>query len=115
MEEYHYIDDGLYAKQFVSQSRNYSKRVIENKLMQKGVQKEIVEKMAELRNDETEFELCKKQVERYVKSKDMTKENAVQKMYASLLRKGFEFSYIKKAIKEVLKSLNEEDIEIYED
>ena len=114
LEEYHYIDDSLFAKQFVSQSKNYSKRTIENKLIQKGVQKDVVQKMTNLRDSEDELKLCKQQVEKYIKNRDMTKENAVQKMYASLLRKGFLFNDIKKATKEVLNSIEDDDIEFYE-
>lgn len=114
LEEYHYVDDSLFAKQFLMQNSNYSKRMIENKLKQKGVTSEIVSKTTEIRDDGDEFALCKKLAEKYAKSKDLSKENAVQKMYASLIRKGFSFENVKKATNEVLKSLDIEDIEDFD-
>lgn len=115
LEEYHYVDDQLFAKQFASQNANYSKRMIENKLKQRGVSNEIVSDVKNSRTDEAEFELCLKQAKKYVQTKDMTKENAVQKMYASLIRKGFSFDNVKKATKEALKNKDVDDIEFWED
>ncbi len=111
LEDYHYIDDKLFAKQFALQNSAYSKRMIENKLKQKGVAKDIVQETSELRDENEEYELCKKQAEKYAKSKDLSKENAVQKMYASLIRKGFSFDNVKKATNFVLKNqgMNELD------
>lgn len=101
LEEYHYVDDELYAKQFVEQNKKYSKKMLENKLKQKGVSLHIILEIIENEDDNQEFELCKKLAEKYIKSKDMKKEGATQKMYASLARKGFSFEMIKSACKAV--------------
>ena len=111
MEEYHYVDDELFARQFTSQNNKLSKRMIENKLKQKGVDKTYIENASEMRSSQQEFDLCLEQARKYVKSKDMTKENAVQKLYASLARKGFSFDDIKKSVSAVTRNLGVEDIE----
>jgi len=102
LEEYHYVDDELFAEQFVTQNTKYSKMVLEGKLRQKGVSNEIIKQVLGDGDDETEFELCKKQARKYIGSKDMTKEGAKDKLIASLLRKGFKINTIKQAIKEFL-------------
>ena len=112
LEEYHYVDDGLYSKQFMTENKRYSKRMLENKLRAKGVNNEIVsESISEYVSDEDEFELCLKLAQKYVKSKDMAKEGAVQKLFSSLARRGFAFDVIKKASKQVLDSEKAEIID----
>ena len=110
LEEYHFVDDELMAKEFVSQNSKYSKRMLENKLRAKGVFSDIVEDAISERSDDEEFALCKKQAEKYVQSKDMSKEGAVQKMTASLLRKGFSYENIKKSLKLVLQNQDAENL-----
>ena len=112
LEEYHYVDDGLFAKQFTSSNSKLSKRMIENKLREKGVSNENIDSVSNMRSDEDEFELCLMQAKKYVSSKDMTKENAYQKLYASLARKGFSFETIKKACKQL--SADNDDFESYD-
>ena len=65
----------------------------------------------EYTSDEDEYDLCLKQAEKYVKSKDMTKEGAYQKLVASLARKGFEFDMIKQVSKKVLSAEDAEKID----
>ena len=101
LEEYHYVDDGMFAKQFVSSNSRLSKRMIENKLREKGVSSNSIDEAFSSRSDDEEFELCFYHAQKYVSSKDMTKENAYQKLYASLARKGFSFENIKKACKKL--------------
>ena len=112
LEEYHYVDDGLFAKQFANTNSKLSKRMIENKLRGKGVSNENIDSIANLRSDEDEFELCLMQAKKYVSGKDMTKENAYQKLYASLARKGFSFDTIKKACKKL--DVNNDDLDSYD-
>ncbi len=102
LEEYHYVDDGLFAKHFVQQNGKYSKRMLENKLAQRGVAKcHINEALSEIEDDE-EFALCQKHAQKYIASKDMTKEGQKDKLMASLLRKGFGFDTVKKVTKQFL-------------
>ena len=97
MQEYHYVDDFLFAKQFIEQNKKLSKKMIENKLKQKGVLSEIINDLQSNCDEQQEIELCIGYVQKYVKSKDMQKDGAKQKLYASLARKGFSFDVIKKA------------------
>ncbi len=102
LEEYHYIDDHVFAKQYLLQNKKLSKRMFENKLREKGVDKDIVSEVSNSIYDKDELSVCIFHIEKYIKSKDMSKENAKQKLYASLARKGFSFDIIKKAIKQTM-------------
>ena len=104
LEDYGFVDDRLFAKEFVSSSLRYSKKVKEQKLRQKGVSSDIVSEILGNESDFSEFELCKKQAEKYAKSKDISTKDGVQKLYASLLRKGFDFETIKKVCKSIAKN-----------
>lgn len=112
LEEYHYVDDELYSKQFVTENKRYSRRMIENKLREKGIGADIVAgAIDEHFSDDGEHELCLKQAEKYVKSKDMSKEGAYQKLMASLARKGFAFDMIKQVCKKVVSAEDADKIE----
>lgn len=102
LEEYHYVDDELFAREFVSQNRKLSKRMIENKLLSKGVSSSIIKEALSNIDDGGEIELCREMALKYKRSKDITKENGKEKMFASLLRKGFSFETIKKATKDIV-------------
>lgn len=104
LEEYNYVNDELFAKTFVQENYKYSKKMLENKLKQKGVSSEIISNVLELNTDEKEEELCEKQLKKLLKSKnknDFSKEE-LQKIYMLLFRKGFEFDLIKKVCRKVL-------------
>lgn len=102
LEEYHYVDDNLFAKLFIEQNKHYSKKMLENKLKQKGISSDIISENISDYGENDEFLLCKTQMEKYAKNKDLSKERAVQNMFASFARKGFSFENIKKAIRVVL-------------
>lgn len=112
LEEYNYVNDELFAKTFVQENYKYSKKMLENKLKQKGVSSEIISNVLELNTDEKEEELCEKQLKKLLKSKnknDFSKEE-LQKIYMSLFRKGFEFDLIKRVCRKVLvQNLDEEE------
>lgn len=109
LEEYHYVDDFLFAKQFREQNAKYSKKMLENKLKQKGVSSDIIHEIIGDKTDDDEIELCKNLALKYAKSKDLQKEGAIQKMYASLARKGFSFDVIKRACKSIISENDEEN------
>lgn len=109
LEEYHYVDDKLFAKQFVEQNKKYSTKMLENKLKQKGISSDIISENLGGDSDDLDLELCKKYAQKYAKSKDLKAEGAVQKMYASLARKGFSFDVIKKACKAEINGVEDED------
>ena len=99
LEEYHYVDDELFAKHFIEQNKKYSRAMLENKLRQKGIAGDIVDNAFEQFDDLDEIELCEKQMRKYINSKDMTKEGSKEKLFASLARKGFKFDVIKQVFK----------------
>jgi len=107
LEEYRYIDDKLFAKQFFQSNGHLSKRVIQGKLIQKGVANDIISDIIEERTGESEFELCLLQAKKYLKSKEVNDIKDIQKMQASLARKGFDFDTIKKVCKVTIKSEEE--------
>ena len=107
LEEYRYIDDKLFAKQFFQSNGHLSKRVIQGKLIQKGVAKDIISDIIEERTGESELELCLLQAKKYLKSKEVNDIKDIQKMQASLARKGFDFDTIKKVCKITIKSEEE--------
>ena len=109
LEEYHYVDDELFAKQYAEQNKKYSKKMLENKLIQKGVSADIIHGIFSDDDNFQEMELCEKYAEKYIKSKDMKKEGSIQKLYASLARKGFSFDTIKKACKSINNEIYEEN------
>ncbi len=109
LEEYHYVDDFLFAKEFILQNNKLSKKMLENKLFFKGVSNGIIKELLQEKSDDEEIELCESFAKKYIKSKDITKDNGREKMFASLARKGFSFETIKKATKNLFDS---EDIEI---
>lgn len=90
LKEYGYIDDKEYSKRFIeSTSKTQGKRLIEYKLMAKGVKKEDIAaayENAETDDNENARALC----EKYLRNKDKTKEN-VLKAYKYLIGKGFSY------------------------
>lgn len=104
LEEYGYVDDRLFAKLYAEQNSKYSKRVLEGKLKQKGIDRLIIAEVVCNIDDDTEFESCKKYAEKYVKSHDISSASGMQKLQMSLARRGFDFQIIKKVCKTVSKN-----------
>jgi len=109
LEEYKYVDDELFAKQFVQQNTKRSKRILKEKLTQKGVSKDIISRVLEENRDSDEFEICLFHAQKYAKNKQIEGQKEIQKFYASLARKGFDFNTIKKAVKTVINKDFEEE------
>lgn len=91
VKKYHYIDDNRYAQTYVRyQKERKSKRQIKMDLMQKGVDRGIIEQAIEAEYEpESEQELILKWIEKrkYKIGESDIKEK--QKMYQFLMRKGF--------------------------
>ena len=104
LEEYRYVDDNLFAKQYSSSNSKHSKRVLQGKLAQKGVSADIITEVMGERTTESEYDLCLAQAKKYLKSKTVKEPSEIQKMQASLVRKGFDFDTIKKVCRETLKN-----------
>jgi len=97
LKEYGYIDDKEYSKRFIeSTSKTQGKRLIEYKLMMKGVKKEDIE-AAYSSVDIDEEENAKTVAEKYLKNKELTKEN-VYKAYKHLIGRGFGYEAAKSAV-----------------
>ena len=97
LEDYHYIDDNLFAKQFVQANSHLSKKVLQGKLFQKGISRDIILENISDRTQNDELELCLALAKKYTKTKPINSYKDLQKMQASLARKGFDFDIIKKA------------------
>ena len=102
LEEYGYINDLRYAQYMVdrlSQTKKMSKRGIRSELLQKGVNRDIVEQILE----ETEFDpveditaLIQKKYVRYLDS-----EKGIKKIISALQRLGYGWSDIQAALNAV--------------
>ena len=97
LKEYGYIDDKEYSKRFIeSTSKTQGKRLIEYKLMQKGVKKEDIAaayESAETDENASARALC----EKYLRYKEKSKEN-VLKAYKYLIGKGFSYEQAEYAV-----------------
>ncbi len=90
LKEYGYIDDVEYSKRYIeSTKKTQGKRLLQYKLMCKGVKKEDIESACD-GNDEgfkdDAFNLAKK----YMRNKEETKEN-LSKTYRYLIGRGFSY------------------------
>ena len=99
LETYGYIDDEEFAKQFTLQNSKMSRKMISQKLLSKGVSKDIIDRVLGSTDAGDEFEKAIVVAEKYLKGKD--KSQVRDKLYMSLARKGFENSTIKKVIKKL--------------
>jgi regulatory protein len=96
MLEYGYINDELYAKQYIGINKsNKGKRRIIQELEQKGVQRDIIENLLEEQSDEDWIIAIKNIAEKYMKNKDLSYKNKT-KLYNHLLSKGFDYGQISK-------------------
>ena len=90
LKDYGYIDDSEYSKRYISScSKNQGKRLVEYKLMAKGVKKEDIEN-AYADVDVDSKSNAKAVAEKYLKNKETTKEN-MAKAYRYLIGRGFSY------------------------
>lgn len=99
--EYHYLDDSRYARNYAEQKAiRLSRRMLERKLSEKGIAREIIDStLAELETGEEEaldVLICKKNIDF---SALTWKER--QKACAYFMRKGFAYENILKKINEI--------------
>ena len=99
LKEYDYINDVEYSKRYIeSTSKNQGNRLIEYKLMMKGVKKEDIQN-AYLETDVDGNENAKNVAIKYLKNKEKTKEN-IAKTYRYLIGKGFSYEQANYALSE---------------
>lgn len=95
MKEYHYLDDYVYACDFVScHKQTQGRKMLSFKLQQKGVKKEYIEKALESFSEkESAFSVA----EKYMKNKPFDFKGK-QKCYAYLLSKGYGYETINNVV-----------------
>ncbi len=106
MEDYRFIADDDYSFDYAkSYSKTKGKRLIEMELRRKGISESDMKEAIESIGDETESAV--KMAEKYLKSKQKTKEN-ILKCYKYLLSKGFDYETAKSAVGKI--DTDEDDI-----
>lgn len=89
LKEYKYLDDEHYSKRYIESVNTQGPKMVEYKLMSKGVNKQDVENA--FLNSEVDYnQMAKNLAEKYLRSKEITKEN-IAKAYRYLLGKGFSY------------------------
>lgn len=102
LNEYKVLNDEEYAKSFVKVNANkYSKRALEQKLMQKGVNKQNLEQSLEECDDK---ETCVMFANKFIKNKEINRQ-IIEKLIRHLQYKGFNFEDINYTLKKL--KLNE--------
>lgn len=104
VKSYGYVNDLAYAMDFIRyRAESLSKKQIQNKLLQKGVQKEIVENaLLECEKEGTMIEEME-QISAYLEKKQYSPETCdykeKQKLIAALYRRGFSINSINQVMK----------------
>ena len=97
--EYKYLDDERYAWDFIKyQAANsqYGTKVIQYKLLQKGIRKEIVETVCEAYQEEYEQNLARQLVAKLnQRNAGLDPRKKRDKIYRALMTKGFDYDKIK--------------------
>ena len=98
LKEYGYIDDKNYSQRYIeSTSKTQGRRLIEYKLMMKGVKKEDIS--AAYEETETDGnEDARRLAEKRLKNKEITKEN-VLKTFRYLIGRGYSYEQAEYAVK----------------
>jgi regulatory protein len=104
-----FLDDESWLQSFMrTQQRRYSLRFILNKLHAKGLSSETIQRLAkEWKNLEEEHQAIQHLLKTRYRTKDLTQYKSRQKVIAALVRKGYSFDQVQKA----LHQLNIEEID----
>ena len=101
LKEYGVIDDAKYARAYLEHNKSEGKKLVDFKLMGKGVKKTDIETARDGFIDNSK-EIAKTLAEKRLKNKEITQE-LLQKTYRYLLGKGFSYDEIEFALKEFRK------------
>ncbi len=100
MREYGFLDDAAYARAYMeSMAKKKGPRLIEAELRRKGVSDEaIAEALAGLTGED---EAAKSVLKKFLRGKDVTDRKVLQRAYANLLSKGFDYETAKRALEDL--------------
>ncbi|MGL4688440.1 MAG: regulatory protein RecX [Fusobacteriaceae bacterium] len=90
MEKQEYLDDYNMSKQYINSHKKSGRRKLEFELKRKNIESSIISTLLE-KNAHIEIEEIEKKIEKMIKQ-------SPEKIYASLMRKGFQYKDIKDAI-----------------
>jgi len=94
LESYGYVDDAAYAHEFVQSAiaaGRFGRRAVAYKLAEKGLPRDVVEKAMSLYTEDDERQAASKQADALLKRyADIGKRQLQQKVYAALMRHGFD-------------------------
>ncbi len=101
LKEYNYINDAQYVNSFIQVNKNKKgKKLLAYELKQKGIDDKLLDTSFE--DYENDLESIKTIALKYLKNKDLSKEN-FQKAYRHLMSKGFESSEVLKVLNQIFK------------
>ena len=101
LKEYNYINDAQYVNSFIQVNKSKKgKKLLAYELKQKGIDDKLLDTSFE--DYENDLESIKLIALKYLKNKDLTKEN-FQKAYRHLMSKGFESSEVLKVLNKIFK------------
>lgn len=101
VKSYGYVDDERYVKNYVElHSQKMSRRQVEWKLREKGIEKELIDLVWEECEKPDEAELLRQLVRKKIGSKRNLNDKEIQKTAAFLYRKGFQGNIVWEIIRE---------------
>ncbi len=101
LKEYNYINDAQYVNSFIQVNKSKKgKKLLAYELKQKGIDDKLLDTSFE--DYENDLESIKLIALKYLKNKDLAKEN-FQKAYRHLMSKGFESSEVLKVLNQIFK------------
>lgn len=99
---YGYIDDVRFAENYVKMKRtSKSRRKIEGELIQKGISIEIIKNSFDDSMDDYEFDVLMKLLNKSKYKMMISDKNNRQKVFASMLRRGFSYEQITRCIEKI--------------
>ncbi len=98
MKGYGFLDDAAYAHGYTEQmSARKGGRLIAAELKRKGVSEQAIESALDAMQGETEA--ATRILEKYLRGKDITDKKVIQRAYAHLISKGFDYDTARDALK----------------
>ena len=100
LKEYNFINDFVYAENFIKYTTGKGEKYIKFQLKNKGVDEKIINELLENRDDSIELENANNMAQKYLKNKEMS-DKTIKGLYTNLLGKGFSYGIIKKVCKNI--------------